>query len=177
MKWNIRKDKKKGHLKLHSAYIRTAKNVDLEKSGLRSALKKLDERSVPKSYTAKLDEIYLTYLKNDTLGLYSDCCITLSCCKVAIGSMERTLIHEIGHHIDYMNDISSSNELYEEWELCHPYVYVDDEPFNSDKYITEYVALGFEKYYFGDIKDMVRTTPVLFKEINKIHNKYRKLSR
>lgn len=152
-----------------NTFIRFSDRVSIDISAL---LSRMEERNVPISYTEDLAEIYFTHLKDKTYGDYADNKIRLSCCVSTTNELDRTLVHELGHHIDEREDISGRTSIIKEKRTCSKFI--DDR--YADKNIGEYVAVGFEIYYFGtkEVKaKFKKKNPKLFNVIRYLHRKYR----
>ncbi|MHB8407978.1 MAG: anthrax toxin lethal factor-related metalloendopeptidase [Acidiferrobacterales bacterium] len=148
--------------------VRMSKRVRVE---LPKLLVEMEEHRVPFQYTEGLNEVYFTLLRDNTCGDYINDKIRLSCDSVSQELMGQTLVHELAHHVDEQEDISERDEIKAEKKARAQYM--------EDKYCKknagEYVAVGFEVYYFGspeEKKKMEIHNPVLFKTIKGIHRKY-----
>lgn len=131
---------------------------------------RMEELDVPFGYTDELDEIYFTLLPHKH-GDYSPCIIRLSTSHDSLRSIDRTLVHELGHHMDAIEDLSERPSLIEEKR--------SSARFMSDSYarhdVGEYVAVGFEVYYLGtdeQRRKMREHNPRLYRTIREIHKKY-----
>lgn len=84
----------------------------------------------------------------------------------------RTLIHELGHHVDEVYELTVEGTLTEEREreghrIINPYSEKDD---------SEYLAFGFEVYYAGNHVEkerMAQFNPALYKMIDGLHRRHR----
>ncbi len=133
---------------------------------------RMDELGVPFSYADELEEIYFTILPGKH-GQYSPCEIQLSVTRDSRLALDRTLIHELGHHLDNVEDISERPSVIREKRegaktMLDPY---------ANTSVSEYVAVGFEVYYVGTRVErarMRRHNPKLYRIIADIHRKYSK---
>lgn len=132
---------------------------------------KLDEASFPIEYSYGLQEIYFTYLKDNLDGDYCPSGkIRVSCVRSQRDSAHETLIHEIAHHVDQEECMTDDNSLITEWrENSDGFIHVD-----IHKEPSEYVAIGFEKFYVSNHSSgniTKESHPVLWGRINEIHLK------
>lgn len=142
---------------------------DVDILGLMS---KMEESNVPFSYTEELKEIYFTLLPGKTHGDYINGRIRLSCGHASSDIQPVTLVHELAHHIDELEDISGRESV--AIEKKNKANMLQDK--YAQKNISEYVAIGFEVYYFGDKKaraEMKKNNPKLWNTIKNLHSKYR----
>lgn len=137
-------------------------------------MSRMEELGVPPSYTWDLDEIYFTRLAGRNHGDYCNNKIRLSVDKESWSMVDRTLVHELAHHIDDQEDITGDDALIKERKLKGRHM--------ADSYarknVGEYLAVGFEVYYVGTRKErgvMRAKNPVLYHTISRIHKRYRKL--
>ena len=131
----------------------------------------MEELRVPFAYTDELDEIYFTILHRNH-GDYLPSRVRLSCSRQSLDCLESTFVHELGHHIDNVEDISERDSIIEEKRTSARYM--------SDTYarsgVGEYVAVGFEVYYVGTREQRRRMrglNPRLYNVISYVHRKYR----
>lgn len=107
------------------------------------------------------------------MGDYCDGRIRLSCSSFYWEEIVRTLIHEIGHHVDDMEDISSEENLQEEFDQVGKTMFYQV----GRKNVGEYLAVGFEIFYSGNkaekrlLKDK---HPALWKAVGKVHRRFRR---
>lgn len=138
-------------------------------------LVKMEERGVPFAYTEKLKELRFTILKGSIVGNYGKGLIHLSPQGWGPGSDEsmcQTFIHELGHHIDEQEAISSDLKIIKEKKTCAKHL---PDSYGT-KNIDEYIAVGFEVFYFGSNKDkkkLRKKNKHLYKRIMQAHRKYR----
>jgi hypothetical protein len=135
-------------------------------------MSKMEEARIPFSYTEGVEQIYFTLLRGRTHGDYSDGTIRLSCGHESRDTYASTLVHELAHHLDEEEDISGRDSIIIEKRSQARHL--------SDNYaqknIGEYVAVGFEVYYFGSRDEKIRMrrkNPRLWNVIKYIHRKYR----
>jgi len=79
-----------------------------------------------------------------------------------------TLVHELGHHIDYRDGLTSRHIVEEKVRVSHRFHR------HATKNVAEYIAFGFENFYFENImsKSKMRTLmPRLFKLISQTHDR------
>lgn len=135
--------------------------------GLAALLVSMEEAGVPVAYTDGLREIYLTHLRGGRDGDYSDGVIRVSCSPQV--QLARTLTHELAHHVDEAEDISGGAAVRSEWgsrpDLGGIDAYALTDP-------AEFVAVGFEEYYFGKRTRLRRRLPRLFRAVSEAHSKY-----
>lgn len=135
-------------------------------------MNEMEEASVPFSYTNGVKKIYFTLLRSNTHGDYSDGNIRLSCGRNSRDMYASTFVHELAHHLDEEEDISGRDSIITEKKRKARYL--------TDSYarknVGEYIAVGFEVYYFGSRDERARmrkNNPKLWNVIRHIHRKYR----
>lgn len=145
--------------------VRVSKRFKPDLTGMMSLL---EESGFPIEYSRGVILIYFMMMKGDA-GRYVQSAIGVS--HGSLPQMTRTLIHEIGHHVDANEGISEDPKIISEKSKRARYL--------SDAYarkdVGEYVAVGFETYYFGGTAEkerMKRLNPQLYDRIAKIHNQY-----
>jgi hypothetical protein len=133
---------------------------------------RMGELGVPFSYCDELEEIYFTLLPHKH-GQYAPHEIWLSTSLDSRGCIDRTLVHELGHHIDNVEELSERLPIIEEKRL--------QSKFMPDNYarqdVGEYIAVGFEVYYLGtreQRRKMRELNPRLYRTIGDVHRKYSK---
>ena len=133
---------------------------------------RMEELGVPFAYADELEEVYFTLLPGKH-GDYFPCKIRLSTSRDSLSMLDRTFIHELGHHIDNVEELSERPSLVEEKRT--------QAKFMSDTYartdVGEYVAVGFEVYYLGTRREraqMREMNPKLYRTVADMHRKYRK---
>ena len=132
----------------------------------------LEEAQFPLKFTDGLDLINFTYIaKGRMYGRYSDDTIEID---IRFARRQATIVdtfvHEVAHHIDSENDISSI--LTAERKLCGRYVHSYAR--GSD---DEYLARGFELFYSHDPRRRRRLRlhcPHLYRVIQRLDRRYRK---
>ena len=137
-------------------------------------MSRMEELGVPLGYTKGLKEIRFTIHRDS--GTYMDGVIKLDSLRTwgpgCVDSVCQTFVHELGHHVDETEAISCDHELVKEKvkKSCKmPDSY-------AQKSASEYVAVGFEVFYFGDRKErsmMKKSNPKLYSIISRLHRKYR----
>lgn len=137
----------------------------------------MEVHKVPIAYTEGLKEIYFTLLPSYSKGRVTsgdyDAIgkIRLSCDTTSRDSFDRNLIHELAHHVDEMEGISDRESIIEEKRTSARHI--PDAYARKD--VSEYVAVGFEIYYFGTRTqrgELRRQNPKLYNVIRYIHRKY-----
>lgn len=144
---------------------------------LAAILAKIEEAGVPIAFTDNLKEIYFTILRDvdvDTFlqGDYKHGIIRINTSIENRPDIHRTFVHELGHHVDAEHDI------------CHRPKVIVEKPQRSrhmaDPYarksLGEYIACGFETYYFGSRPhrgNFRRLNPKLYNVIHYLHQKFR----
>lgn len=139
-----------------------------------SLMDRMEEANVPISYTEKIQEIYLTFL-NGMHGDYDSdkMRIRLSCDSESMKVIERTLVHEIAHHLDEFEELSHREDVIAEKKTRAKHLHVH----GCKKNVDEYVASGFEIYYFGTSDEratMRKKNKMLYRAIARVHRKYSK---
>lgn len=143
----------------------------------------MEEAGVPVFYTDQLKEIYFTILpgtpRTTLEGDYVGHGLTqykgprprvrLS---YTAESLPKALIHELGHHIDVLEDICSRADVVKEFEAHKKKTAELIEGGYEKRTVGEYVAGGFEMYYFGDRKWFKKHRRVLHDVISSCHRKY-----
>lgn len=132
-------------------------------------LSQLEELDVPAAYTRGLEEIYFSRHLIRRVGSYEGDVIKVTANLLKV----RVLIHELGHHIDFLEDVTLDGRLDRERKergdlMVDPYSKKDD---------SEYFAVGFEVYYAGNVAEksrMRRNNPLLWKAISRVHERYQK---
>lgn len=134
-------------------------------------MNRMEELNVPFGYTEDVKEIYFTVLSG-MHGDYSDGNVRLHCGHESKKIHDRTLVHELAHHIDEVEAIGDRPGLAEEKKKKARYL-TDS---YAKKNVTEYIAVGFEVYYCGSREEkrkMKRCNPRLFNIIRYLHRKYK----
>lgn len=133
-------------------------------------LTSLEEANVPLSYADGINEVQFTLLPL-LHGDYFDGKIRLSCSNDSLKILSRTFVHELAHHIDDVEDISGIDELMVEKKRRAKYI--DDK--YAGKNVGEYIAVGFEVFYFGSSEErekLMQMNPKLYRTIMRVHKKY-----
>ena len=147
--------------------VRKHKQISTEK--IIEIFTKMEELDVPISYSDGVEEIYFTYLKYGLSGDYSYWIDSIRIsCNNGIDPCS-TLIHELGHHMDFRNDLADKDVIKEEWIRLSGSFERENVSIKHDG--DEYFAECFEKYYTNR-KKIKNDHPVLFKYMKKIHNKF-----
>lgn len=132
---------------------------------------RMEELNVPFGYTEDVKEIYFTVLSG-MHGDYSDGNLRLHCGHESKKIHDRTLIHELAHHVDEVEGISDREGILK--EKMKKARYLPDT--YARKNLLEYIAVGFEVYYCGtrdEKRKMKRCNPILFNTIRYLHRKYK----
>lgn len=132
----------------------------------------MEEHEVPLAYSDEIEEIYFTYLSSKFYADHLNGKIRLSCTYAAIEELEKNFVHELAHNMDDREFISIRDSIIKEKKLKVKYI--------NDKYakknVGEYVAVGFEIFYFGTKKEkrsLKRHNSKLYNVILDLHKKYR----
>lgn len=136
-------------------------------------MSRMEELGVPAGYTRELEEIYFTRLHGDA-GDYFDGRIRISVDSKTWDIADKVLVHELGHHVDDMEDVTSDESLAHEKKTrgC----YMPDG--YARKNVGEYLACGFEIYYCGskqDKRNLKKKNPVLYATIRRLHRRFSRL--
>jgi hypothetical protein len=177
MSWNVSLLDDRNYVLLNEDETEVRLSKRVPQLVLAEMLSQLEEKSVPIGYTRDLESIYFTLLPPVSgaliMGDYFGNNIRLSYHVMNRNSIARTFIHELGHHVDDMEAIS------EEFHISH-------ERKNKKKFMkneaakdsdSEYVAVGFEIFYFGSDKEkklLKRHNRKLFDAISDVHEKYKR---
>lgn len=129
---------------------------------------------MPIAYTIGVREVYFTIFSQRHAGDYRDGKIRMDCGVNSQRMLPEILIHELAHHLDDEELLSDRPEIRAEKKL--------GSKFMEDKYaqtnIGEYVAVGFEVYYFGvepEKESLRKHNPALYSAIDEVHRKYSKM--
>lgn len=135
---------------------------------------RMQELGVPLRYTLGLDEVYFTVLRGESVGWHFDGKIIVDVSSQwTLDDLVKTLIHELGHHVDEQEDISSHGHLTVERIKSVKLLAEKRTNTNDD---AEYLAAGFEEYYAGGPKgrrSLRRHHPRLYWTISRIDRIYR----
>jgi len=133
-------------------------------------MSRMEELEIPVAYSNGLEELYFTKLKGDH-GEYQAGKIRIACDAKTEGIMDKVFIHELAHHVDDQEDVTSNDRLIYEKKYCAKYM-ID---VYARRNIYEYFAVGFEVYYLGapaERKKMRRYNPHLYRTITKLHRQF-----
>ena len=166
MSWNVIENDDGTLILLNSSqtlirfHSQVSRNVAIE------LMSKMEELEFPHQYTKGLKEIYFTFLKSNLEGDYdNDGAIRIACNK-KFKLIHETFIHEVGHHVDALEDVSNDPDLIAEWRLKSGSFFHAD--MRRDP--SEYFAIGFERYHTGG-NITSKSHPYLWFKVNEIHNK------
>jgi hypothetical protein len=133
----------------------------------------MEERDVPFNYTKGLKHVRFTILKDGGTYLNKEIMIHMQneCGSWWRESICQRFIHEVGHYVDEVEAICEDINVINEKKsvLYYPNTY-------SKKNIYEYIATGFEIYYFGSEEErrlQKKNNKQLYKRIKEAHNKYK----
>lgn len=139
-----------------------------------SLLHRIEEAGVPIAYTRGVKDVYFTIFAHLHAGDYRDGQIRIDCGVNSHVMLPEILIHELAHHLDDEELISERPEIRKEKKEAAKYL--------EDKYartnVSEYVAVGFEVFYFGsppEKEQFRKHNPALHSAIAEIHEKYAKM--
>lgn len=139
---------------------------------VRWLMKRMRALKVPVQYTFGLNEIYFTRMSED--GDYYKSRLRICVHHRSWVTADRTLVHELAHHLEDVVGASKDPELAKEKETS-----VQHMPDGyARKSISEYLACGFEVYYCGDSKQrqkMKLKNPILFNTIRRLHRRFSRL--
>jgi len=166
--WNVVYTKNKEYELLNgsSTLIKCSPKSNPDISWLMS---RMEELGVPPAYSHNLEEIYFTRLVDD--GDYSNGRIRISVYSRSWVVADKILVHELAHHVDDIENLTDNDMLLKEKKKKVKYM----PDGYARKNVGEYLACGFEVYYCGTEKQkktMKKKNPVLYKTIEKIHDKY-----
>lgn len=136
-------------------------------------MKRMRDANVPIGYTIGLKEIYFTRL-HGTHGDYTFSKIRLSTDIRSWEISHVVLVHELAHHLDEILEITKDDRLRKEKK--------ENAQHMPDGYAKtnfgEYLACGFEIFYFGAKKEkdkMKQKNPRLYRTIETLHRKFSSL--
>jgi hypothetical protein len=137
-------------------------------------MSEMEDAQVPIAYSSGLREVTFTRMTKD-VGEYLNGVIRVSTTKEGMRNAAKILVHELAHHVDFSEDITSDERLVREK--------TKKAKFMSDGYsrkdVGEYWACGNEVFYFGDEKakkKLRKKNPYLFKKISLTHHKFAKMT-
>lgn len=142
---------------------------------VRAVVDQLNELNIPSSFAFALEEVYFTRLRNRDHGDYLKGRIRLSSNAVTQSIMGQVIVHELAHHVDELFCLSSDEKLVKEKKLRWKYL---PDPY-AKKDVSEYLAVGFETYYCGSLRqrvEMKQKNPVLYEIISSTHNFFHRWS-
>ena len=167
--WNVEWIKAREYILLNSSST-PVRCSPSSKPNISWLMSRMEELEVPIAYTNELEELYFTRIGSDH-GEYCSGKIKIASDQKTKDIMDKVLVHELAHHVDDQEDITSDDKLIEEKKTHGKYM--------PDRYarknIYEYFAVGFEIYYLGtDIqkKKMKRINPRLYKLIHRVHKRF-----
>lgn len=164
--WNVI-ERPDGNYSLLNADETLIRKSPAAKVDIPDILSQLEELNVPPGYSLGLDEIYFTTHLKRAVGTHEGGVI-----KVVANILKvKVLIHEFAHHVDDADDITLFGHLTKEREKCGDAL---DDSYGK-KNDAEYLAVGFEVYYAGNVSEQARlkrNNPVLFDTIERIHRRY-----
>lgn len=132
-------------------------------------MRRMNDAKVPFEYTEGLKEIYFTFLPEHR-GDYEDGHIRLSC-DDELHVLQTTLVHELGHHLDEIKHISNRPKIIDESKKCLLVAPEGGKSYNTE----EYIAIGFELFYFGkrgSKEKLKQENPKLYNIIKHLHKTY-----
>ena len=150
------------------ADIRVAK---VAKTNISLLMKRMELSGVPIGYAHGLKRISITPIDSCDDGLYHNDRIKVSCRDDVSRDLCQVLAHELAHHLHDHKAIEVSSSLRREFRRRARFL--------PDSYaresVYEYVAVGFEVYYFANEKTRSRMrtkNPVLYSLIKKTHKQH-----
>ena len=168
--WNVISVKKKEYALMNGCQtpINCSPSSSPDISWLMS---RMEELGVPIAYTEDLVEIYFTKLPGGDHGDYSSGRIRLAADKKTRDILDKVFVHELAHHLDDQEDVTSDDILCKEKKLKAKHM----PDAYAKKNVGEYLAVGFEVYYLGSKKEktkMRKMNPRLFKTIASLHRRF-----
>jgi hypothetical protein len=171
--WTLQTDSSDGEWRLSNGSATLLQfNQRVDVGVVESLLGRMTDAGVPFAYSEGLREIYFTYLLNNR-GEYEAGRVILSC-DAAGDVLDTTFAHELGHHLDVIEELSNRPKVMIEHETTK--TLKAPAGGSSKKDIEEYVAIGFEFYYFGKRgtkSRLKRENPKLYNIIDHLHRKYK----
>ena len=170
--WNVTPERENRYIIMNEdeTVLRISKRVP--NIAVPQLLSEMEELHVPIAFTRELKEIYITVLPNVYGDYFSDK-IRLSYSAEGRKILGRTLIHELGHHIDVIEGISDEPNILKERKNKSRFI----EDIDARRRDDEYVAVGFETFYLGTSEEkakMRRHNRQLFEAIARVHRRYRR---
>ena len=129
----------------------------------------LERRSFPSRYAEGLERIHFSILPSAG-GYYEDGRIWVDVSPVGTSWVFENIIHEIGHHVDEQEGISS---LMHGLPVGRRRFYLGERLSKNSH--EEYFAIGFQKFYSDDPRDKERLrqrNPEMYRLIRKLHSEY-----
>ena len=172
-RWQLLKPKsrkKSGHRLANSSRTKVVINKRLCVN-IDWVLKQLEERDFPFAYIEGLKEINFTIIpeRSRAMGYYFQDKIVLDARPVCFEEIIESLIHEVAHHVENREAVSSI--LREERLSSYKHLQLSFSSRNND----EYLALGFERFYSQDPKHremLEEKNPQLYCMIMLLHLSY-----
>lgn len=137
-------------------------------------MSRMEELEIPIAYTRNLEKIIFTKIPKGHHGDYQGDVIRLAADKKTTPILDKVFVHELAHHVDDHEDLSSDDLLIQEKKVAAKHM--------SDTYAkkntSEYLAVGFEVYYLGtkeEKKKMRDKNPRLYRTIAVLHRKFSRM--
>lgn len=137
-------------------------------------MSRMEELRIPISYTKNLEKIIFTKIPRGHHGDYQGDIIRLAADKKTAPILDKVFVHELAHHVDDHEDISSDDLLIKEKKVASKYM---DDAY-ARKNTSEYLAVGFEVYYLGtkeEKKKLRAKNPRLYRAIAALHRKFSRM--
>lgn len=171
--WNVAWVKAKEYMLMNgdSTPVRLSPSSKPDVSWLMS---RMEELGIPIAYTKDLEEIYFTKLPGGDHGDYCAGRIRMSADKKTCPIMDKVFVHELAHHVDDQEDVTSDEKLIQEKKRAAKYM-ADT---YAKKNVGEYLAVGFEVYYLGteqEKKKMRKRNPRLYRTIGDLHRRFSRM--
>jgi hypothetical protein len=169
--WNVVPEGRHGFVLLNerSTLIRLSRRVRVDIAAL---MNEMEVGDVPLAYAREIDEISFTILSGK-MGDFLNGRIQVSCGPLCADELPKILVHELAHSLDEIEDLSSDWRLTRERKRKRRHI-GDPEARRSN---DEYLAVGFEDFYFGgphQLQRLRRRMPYLYNVIRRMHLKYRR---
>jgi hypothetical protein len=173
--WNVQQIGDREFLLLNKTQTLITLAKQVQTVHLASVLSRLEELKVPLSYSEGISEIRFTRLRGVDEGWYQDSQIMLHAyTRSSVDQLVRTLVHELGHHVDSHEGMSEQDWVLKEKKERADHLFNN----YAKKNVCEYIASGFEVFYCGtkdERERMKKMNPFLFGIIRMVHKKYRSL--
>lgn len=166
--WNVL-EHPDGHYVLLNSDETVVRKSGAAKVDIVDVLSQLEELKVPPGYTRGLEEIYFTRHLVGAVGTHEGNVIRVTANMLKV----KVLIHELGHHVDDLEDVSLDGHLASERKLRGEML---DDAYGQ-KNDSEYLCVGFEVFYAGNVADknrLRRNNPLLYRTIQRLHDRYQK---